>query len=137
LFSASIVTEKVTAVLGGACYAPAMSSSERSFPLPTPGQRITMLRQARGWSMEQLAQIAGTNRQRIWQLENGNTRLNETWMTRLAKAFGIKPAELLPDHQRDVVLSDDEKHLIAAYRGLSEATRPLLPGMIELLQKTG
>ena len=61
--------------------------------------RIKELRLARQWSLEKLGERADTTRQQIYKLENGELRLSQEWMERLAKAFGdgVRPADLLPD----------------------------------------
>lgn len=61
--------------------------------------RIKEFRLARQWSLEKLGERADTTRQQIYKLENGELRLSQEWMERLAKAFGdgMRPADLLPD----------------------------------------
>lgn len=76
--------------------------------------------------MEDLAVRAGTDRQRIYQLEHGNARLNEDWMRRLATAFDIAPVELLAPEDQGFVLSEDEKMIIENFRNLSNLHRPLV-----------
>lgn len=61
--------------------------------------RIKEYRLGRHWSLEKLGERAGTTRQQIYKLENGELRLSQEWMERLAKAFGgdMRPADLLPE----------------------------------------
>lgn len=61
--------------------------------------RIKEYRLSRQWSLEKLGERAGTTRQQIYKLENGELRLSQEWMERIAKAFGgdVRPADLLPD----------------------------------------
>lgn len=61
--------------------------------------RIKEYRLARQWSLEKLGERAGTTRQQIYKLENGELRLSQEWMERIAKAFGgdLRPADLLPE----------------------------------------
>lgn len=61
--------------------------------------RIAELRQARGWSQEDLARHAGTTNQQIGRLESGARRLTVDWMERLARPLGVTPQDLLPTGQ--------------------------------------
>jgi len=63
-----------------------------------PRNRIKDLRLARRWSLERLGERAGTTRQQIYKLENGELRLSHEWMERIARAFGdgVRAADLLP-----------------------------------------
>jgi phage repressor protein C with HTH and peptisase S24 domain len=63
--------------------------------------RIKEFRLARQWSLEKLGERAGTTRQQIYKLENGELRLSQEWMERIAKAFGdgMRAADLLPDQE--------------------------------------
>ncbi|MGE3336054.1 MAG: S24 family peptidase [Rhodospirillaceae bacterium] len=69
-------------------------------PKTRPKNRIKELRQARHWALQKLADRAGTTRQQIYKLENGELRLSHEWMERIAKAFGdgMRAADLLPDY---------------------------------------
>jgi phage repressor protein C with HTH and peptisase S24 domain len=68
---------------------------------PRLRNRIKEFRKARQWSLDKLGTRAGTTRQQIYKLENGELRLSQEWMERLAKAFGdgMRPADLLPDSE--------------------------------------
>lgn len=75
--------------------------------------RITELRNARGWSMRELAARTNSSASSINALEKGKTRLNSDWIERLCKAFSIEPEELLgfDDDKSTVFLSDDVEKL--------------------------
>ena len=57
--------------------------------------RIREFRKAKEWSLQALAERAGTTRQQIDKLEKGERRLTQEWMERLAAALGCKPADLI------------------------------------------
>jgi len=67
-------------------------------PRPRLGNRIKEFRQARHWSLAKLGELAGTTRQQIYKLENGELRLSQQWMERIALALGdgVRAADLLP-----------------------------------------
>lgn len=60
------------------------------------GRRVRELRQARGWTQETLAKLAGLSRSYVPKLEAGFAR-NPTWETiqRLAAVLGVPPEELI------------------------------------------
>lgn len=58
--------------------------------------RIAELRQAKGWSQEDLAKRIGSSNQQIGRLEAGARRLTVDWMERIAGALGVPVTELLP-----------------------------------------
>lgn len=68
-----------------------------------PKNRIAELRQALGWSQEDLAKKAGTTNQQIGRLESGTRRLTVDWMERVSRALGVTPAELLEPAQARTV----------------------------------
>jgi phage repressor protein C with HTH and peptisase S24 domain len=57
--------------------------------------RIRELRQARGWSLQQLADASGTSKSQIDKLEKGDRRLTVDWMVRLAKPLKCDPRDLM------------------------------------------
>lgn len=57
--------------------------------------RIKELREARGLTLDQVAEIANTTNQQVSMLENGRRRLTDNWMRRLAPAFGVGPSALM------------------------------------------
>ncbi|MFD2261719.1 XRE family transcriptional regulator [Lacibacterium aquatile] len=61
--------------------------------------KLRSLRLARGLTLEQLADAAGTSHQQILRLEKGERRLTVDWMVRLAPPLGVEPKDLLPESQ--------------------------------------
>lgn len=61
----------------------------------TRPNRIAELRQAKGWTQAQLAEAVDVHWITISRLERGKIQLNEKWLDRLGKAFGIEPHEIL------------------------------------------
>lgn len=46
-------------------------------------------------SAAELAELAGTSQPQITRLENGERRLTEDWLRRLAKALDVEPADII------------------------------------------
>ncbi|MCG7348944.1 LexA family protein [Sphingomonas sp. ACRSK] len=57
--------------------------------------RVRALRMARGWTLQELAERAGTTAPQIMKLEKSHRRLDLDWIERLAKAFEISESELI------------------------------------------
>lgn len=56
---------------------------------------IRQLREARGLTLEQLAEAVGTSNQQISLLELNKRQLTVSWMVRLAKVLGCHPWTLV------------------------------------------
>lgn len=62
------------------------------------GNRIKELREKKGWSMQRLAdEVEGTSKQQISKLEKSQRGLTLEWMERLARAFSVRPADLISE----------------------------------------
>lgn len=62
---------------------------------PPPENRIAELRQARGWSQEELASRIGCTKSQLSRLENGQRGLSREWQGRLSAALDVAPEDLL------------------------------------------
>lgn len=58
------------------------------------GSRIRQLRQEKGWSQEQLAELAGMHRTYMWGIEQGVRNPSLRHLTRLADALQVPLATL-------------------------------------------
>ncbi len=56
--------------------------------------RIKDLREAKGWSQDQLGREIGTTRQTISRLEAGLRRLSDVWIGKLTRALDCAPGDL-------------------------------------------
>ncbi|SBV35589.1 hypothetical protein STPYR_10519 [uncultured Stenotrophomonas sp.] len=63
-------------------------------PMKTDTHRIRALREARGWSQEHLAAVAGVSPRTVQRLESDGRASHESRMA-VASAFGVEPAQLL------------------------------------------
>jgi transcriptional regulator with XRE-family HTH domain len=59
------------------------------------GNRIKELREARGWSMFQLAQTVGCSISTINRLEKGRSELISEWLPKIADAFGVSWSDVV------------------------------------------
>lgn len=69
--------------------------------------RIRLLRERAGWTLQQLADNVEprTTRQTILRLENGDRRLTQDWMERIAEALDCAPAELFQRTETSAISS--------------------------------
>lgn len=80
--------------------------------------RIKIMREARGWSLEKLAAQCDTTNQQISALEMGKRRLTVDWLIRLGDALDCHPWELV-DHVLPKPPESHEVVLLDRFRGLS------------------
>jgi transcriptional regulator with XRE-family HTH domain len=99
------------------------------------GARVRELRENRGWSMDQLAAKAHpkTTGSQINKLEQGERRMTEDWVRRLAQALGVPAVEIIAPGSKP--LDDREYELVSAYRGLAEEHREALFKLADALPR--
>jgi transcriptional regulator with XRE-family HTH domain len=77
------------------------------------GRRIKTLREARGWTQEQLAKEAGLGPKHIGVIERGEKTSSFDAVEKLARALGVQYYDLFIPHARRTKAIDDElTHLI-------------------------
>jgi transcriptional regulator with XRE-family HTH domain len=70
-------------------------------------QHVRALRQARGWSLDELSGRSGVSKGMVVQIEGARTNPSIGTLCRIADAFGVSVARLLePEPPRDVRVSD-------------------------------
>jgi transcriptional regulator with XRE-family HTH domain len=82
--------------------------------------RIRVLREARGWSLDRLATLVGTSKIQISELERGLKPLTFAWMKRIAPHLEVTAGELLNSEDNALALSEDELALIASFRSATD-----------------
>lgn len=61
------------------------------------GRRIRMLRSEKGWTQQQLADMAGIGRVHVSELENGKREAGLRMLERLASTFDVKITDLIDE----------------------------------------
>jgi transcriptional regulator with XRE-family HTH domain len=61
------------------------------------GRKIRLLRESRGWTQQQLADMTGIGRVHVSELENGKREAGLRMLERLANTFEVSPSELLKE----------------------------------------
>jgi transcriptional regulator with XRE-family HTH domain len=67
--------------------------------LEVAGSNIRRIRQERGLSQEQLADLAKLHRTYIGGIERGERNVSLNNLARIAEALGVSPADLLSDQR--------------------------------------
>lgn len=98
--------------------------------------RIRVLREARGLSLEALAAAAGTSNQQISLLEAGKRRLTVDWLLRISHALNCHPWELV---STDLPRSSDARdiRLLRRFQDLTEVQRTALLGFLDAFAPDG
>lgn len=71
--------------------------------LPIMGNKLKSLREERGWTHEKAAEEMGVSRSQFIKLERGERRLTIQYINQAAKAFGIRPSDILEDMDDNTV----------------------------------
>ena len=70
------------------------------------GKRVYDLMQARGWRQSDLARHSGLPRDSVSTYILGKSLPTAPSLAKLAKAFGVRPSELLPNHIENAITDD-------------------------------
>ncbi|MCF8606796.1 helix-turn-helix domain-containing protein [Gordonia sp. HY442] len=102
------------------------------------GHRLVVIRKARGYSQEVLAERSGLHRNQISNLERGTSNRAPhvadpllSTVYRLAGALDVPPAYLLPDLRDPVATASFEQSSPAELSAVEEALRDLLDGQAD------
>ena len=99
-----------------------------------PDNRLRELRKAAGLSQTQLAERSGVSQPYISQIENSDgATLDIARMRALSRFLQCTPADLLADVDNPDRLDDEERELIALFRGAGSAQRELIRRVAEPL----
>ncbi len=70
------------------------------------GERLRAARQAKEWSLQDVAERTGWHRATISAWENGTRKIKLDQITKLAKTYGIGVHDLIPETEKHLVTSD-------------------------------
>jgi repressor LexA len=86
--------------------------------LPGMGNKLKSLRKARTWTHEQAAEAMGVSRGQFIKLERGERRLTLDYINRAAKAFDVRPSDLI-----DQDIDDELSELIELWSKMGESEK--------------
>ena len=89
----------------------------------TMGERIRMLREQHGLTMEALGNMLGIKKAAINKYENGSVEnIKRSTIKEMARIFGVSPCFLMWGEEMEATkLSSDETTLLESYRALNAA----------------
>ena len=94
--------------------------------------RIKDLRQASGWTQDQLARRLGVVRSTVSMYENNDRQLDPDTISALCDIFGCTADYLLGRSDSPLpVISPEDAELLAAYHALPLAIRQAVDGLLE------
>lgn len=99
------------------------------------GAIIKELRQSKGITQEQLAEIVGVQKSAIAKYENGRvTNLKRPTIAKMADYFGVKPSYIMgmDDTDLDLKLTTHETQIILYYRKAPENVQKAVELMLGL-----
>ncbi|GEM_PF-2209914 len=83
------------------------------------GEEVKRLRQAKGWTQEQLAVYAGSSQPTVNLLESGKRNPSATTLEKLARALEVEVADLFPKPQTPQPSLEDAAHSAALQQALA------------------
>ena len=98
------------------------------------GEEVKRLRQAKGWTQEQLAVYAGSSQPTVNLLEAGKRNPSAATLEKLARALGVEVVDLFPKAQSPLPDFEEERPLATtteAARGWLRAHNALLLSLTE------
>jgi transcriptional regulator with XRE-family HTH domain len=81
------------------------------------GHGVRQLREARGWSQEQLAEQAGLNRSFVGEVERGEVTVSLSTVAKLARAFELAPSTLVKRAETGGVVHETTDSRLVAIDG--------------------
>lgn len=96
--------------------------------------RIKELRQARGWTQEHLAMLAGTNKGYISQLESGKREPSTETLRSLAAAFEVEAAQMIESSSPS---DADAVRLLSDFERLAPADKETVLHLVQRLMRSG
>jgi transcriptional regulator with XRE-family HTH domain len=94
------------------------------------GSRVRHERQARGWTLDQLAQSSGVSRRMLVNVEQGNVNPSVGTLLRLSDALGIGLPELVEPPERDRIAITRAGDGAVLWTGASGGCGVLLAGTV-------
>lgn len=102
--------------------------------MATFGEKIKELRKKAGLTLDQLAEMTGSSKSYVWEVENKNPpRPSAEKIDRIAKALGVT-ADYLMDAKADLVTAEDEA-FFRKYKGLDPDVKDQIRRITETFRK--
>lgn len=100
--------------------------------------KLRQLRLKNNWTLDQLAQVIGSSKAYVWQLENKkNARPSADLVFKIADTFDVAPEYF--DNASGVELSaaQEESELVRGFRKLRERDRNIVLSILKSFERIG
>lgn len=103
---------------------------------------IEQLRKERGFTQVELAAMAGTSQANIQRYEQGRAEMRASTAFNIAKALNVKVEDLFDMDEirasmpKNVILTDDERHLLDNYRSANAQGRRAIDAVADAMGGT-
>ncbi len=103
------------------------------------GEKIRTLRKGKGYTLEKLAELTGSSKSYIWELENKHPpRPSAEKISRIAAVLGVTTEYLLDEKLGEEAEANAvDEAFFRKYRRLPDATKKKIRKMIELWSEEG
>ena len=99
------------------------------------GNKIRSLRKQHGLSLERLAELTGSSKSYLWELENReNPKPSAEKISKIAKVLEVTPEFLVNDRLVEPKPSEADEAFFRKYRGLSPETKKKLNDILKILE---
>ena len=95
------------------------------------GEKLRMLRQQKGLSLDELAKITQSSKSYLWELEKGTKNPSAEKLSELAKYFGVTLDYLINEENNQSV--DTAQRIFTRVNNLSEEDQKKIETIIETL----
>lgn len=100
------------------------------------GEKIRRLRQKQGFTLEKLAELSGSSKSYIWELENKNPpRPSADKVAKIAAALKVTTDFLLDDSGQALEADAQDKAFFNRYRDMDPETKEKIRTIVELWDK--
>ena len=100
------------------------------------GEKIQKLRKEKGFTLEQLADLAGSSKSYIWELENKNPpRPSADKISKIAEQLGVTTDYLIGQEERIIEADAIDKMFYRKYRKMDPDVKKKIRKMIDLWEE--
>jgi transcriptional regulator with XRE-family HTH domain len=104
--------------------------------MATFGEKIRTLRKERGLTLDQLADMTGSSKSYIWELENKNPpRPSAEKIGKIASVLGVTSDYIMDDQDAHTRESAEDIAFFRKYRTMDESTKDKVRQMLDLINK--
>ena len=102
-------------------------------PTTTLGSKIKELREKKGYTLEKLAELTGSSKSYIWELENKNPpRPSADKVSKIAEQLGVTIEYLMDEEANITVESATDARFYRKYQQMDEKTKGKIRSFVDI-----